>query len=52
MTVLETLPSIDAWADDIAARLAEVLVQSMAQIGDAIFAGAGGTTWPSTTGPG
>ena len=44
MTVLETLPSIDAWADDIAARLAEVLVQSMAQIGDAIFAGAGGTT--------
>ena len=44
MTAIETLPDLDAWAADIAARLAETLAAAVTDTGRAIFAGAGGTT--------
>ena len=44
MTTLETLPTVDAWADDIAVRLAATIAAAVADTGRALFAGAGGTT--------
>jgi 6-phosphogluconolactonase len=36
--------TLDAWADDIAARLAETLAVALSETGRALFAGAGGRT--------
>ena len=44
MTAIITLPNLEAWAADIAARLAETLAAAVTDTGRAIFAGAGGTT--------
>lgn len=44
MSSIISLPAADAWAADIAARLADALSAAVAENGRAIFAGAGGTT--------
>ncbi|MNI26680.1 6-phosphogluconolactonase [compost metagenome] len=44
MTLIETFPSRDAWAEAAAARLAEALAAAIAADGRAVFAGAGGST--------
>jgi 6-phosphogluconolactonase len=44
MTEITTHSTLDAWAEDIAARLADTLSAALADAGSAIFAGAGGTT--------
>jgi 6-phosphogluconolactonase len=44
MTVIEAFPSVDAWADAIAGRLAETLGAALADNGRAVFAGPGGST--------
>lgn len=44
MTPIITLPTVDAWADDIAVRLAATIAAAVADTGRALFAGAGGTT--------
>ncbi len=44
MTPLTALPTLDAWAADIAECLADSLSAALADTGRALFAGAGGTT--------
>jgi 6-phosphogluconolactonase len=44
MTLIQTYPTRDAWAEAAAARLAEALAAAIAQRGRAVFAGAGGST--------
>ena len=44
MTAIDTLPTLDDWAEAIAARLAETIAAAVADTGRALFAGAGGTT--------
>lgn len=41
---IETLPSLDAWADNIAERLTASLARALEDQDRALFAGAGGTT--------
>ena len=42
--VIETFPTVDAWAEAIAARLSETLGAAVRDKGSAVFAGPGGTT--------
>lgn len=44
MTLIESFPTAQAWAEAAAARLAEALAAAIAQRGRAVFAGAGGST--------
>ena len=44
MTTIETLPTADAWATAIAARLEETLAAAVIDTGKAFFAGPGGST--------
>lgn len=44
MTAMQTYPTLDAWAEAAAARLAEALTAAVAARGRAVFAGAGGST--------
>ena len=41
---IEAFPTVDAWAEAIAARLAETLSTAVRENGRALFAGPGGTT--------
>ena len=42
--VIETFPTVDAWAEAIAGRLSETLAAAIRDNGRAVFAGPGGTT--------
>jgi 6-phosphogluconolactonase len=44
MPDIQTLPSGSAWADACAARLTETLASAVAETGQAVFAGSGGST--------
>lgn len=44
MTVIQTLPTREAWAEAAAARLAAALAKALAGDGRALFAGSGGST--------
>lgn len=44
MTTIQILPSSSAWADACAARLTETLTAAVAETGQAVFAGSGGST--------
>ncbi len=44
MTVIQTLPTREAWAEAAAARLAAALAEALASDGRALFAGSGGST--------